>query len=176
MIDGPLVYRWSGEAMEPLPRFHNVANAKFVVGETYALDEVHERSTASHGHYFATLNDLWRNLPEHQAERWPTVDHFRRWLLIKAGYRDERTLVCASKAEALRLAAFVRPMDPYAVVVVRDAVVTVLTAKSQSYRAMGRKDFQESKDAVLGFAAEVIGVELSSSQRSGGVRSPAEVA
>jgi hypothetical protein len=35
--------------------------------------------------------------------------------------------------------------------------VTVLTALSQSRRAMGKKRFQASKDAVLAFVAELIG-------------------
>lgn len=153
----PIVYRWNGEAMEPLARFHNVANAEFVIGETYPLVEQHERSSASHNHFFASLGDAWANLGEDAAERFPTSEHLRKWALIRAGYRDERTFVAASKAEALRLAAFVKPMDDYAVVVVRDAVVTVWTAKSQSMKAMGRKAFQESKDAVLQIVAGMIG-------------------
>src|SRR3546814_9642927 len=59
--------------------------------------------------------------------RFATPDHLRRWALIRAGYRDERSIVCASKAEAQRLAAFIKPMDDYAVVLVSEAVVKVCT-------------------------------------------------
>jgi hypothetical protein len=152
-----LPFRWSGEVMTPLhPRR---ADAAFVIGEVYTLAEVQGRSAASHNHYFAALNDAWLNLPEDKAERFPTADHLRKWALIRAGYRDERSIVCASKAEAQRVAAFLKPMDDYAVVVVSEAVVTVYTAKSQSVKAMGKQDFQASKDAVLTVLAEMIGVE-----------------
>jgi hypothetical protein len=75
------------------------------------------------------------------------------------GRRYERTIVCASKAEAQRVAAFIKPMDEYAVVLAQEATVTVYTAKSQSMRAMGKEAFQASKDAVLGVLADMIGVE-----------------
>ncbi len=74
------------------------------------------------------------------------------------GYRDERTLVASSRAEAQRLAAFVRPMDDYAVVTVECSLVRVLTAKTQNMRAMDKATFQASKDAVLDYIAEMIGV------------------
>lgn len=141
----------------PLARFHNVVAAEYGDGECVRLVRQEARSQASHNHFFAALNDAWLNLPEGEAERFPSAEHLRKWALIKAGYRDERTFVCGSKAEAQRLAAFVKPMDEYAVVVVREAVVTVWTAKSQSMRAMGKADFQRSKDDVLEVVAGMIG-------------------
>jgi hypothetical protein len=50
-------------------------------------------------------------------------------------------------------------MDEYAVVATSEAAVRVYTAKSQNTRAMGRKVFQESKDAVLAVLADMLGVE-----------------
>ena len=44
-------------------------------------------------------------------------------------------------------------------VVVNEATVTVMTAKSQSMRAMGRVEFQRSKEAVLDVVAQMIGVK-----------------
>jgi len=38
--------------------------------------------------------------------------------------------------EAQRIAAFIKPMDTYAMVIVNECVVTVYTAKSQSLKAM----------------------------------------
>ena len=111
----------------------------------------------SHRFYFASVNEAWKNLPEDMAERYPTSDHLRKWALIKAGYRDERSIVASSKAEALRIAAFIRPMDEYAVVVVREAVVRVYTAKSQSTRAMGKAEFGASKEKVLDILSAMIG-------------------
>jgi hypothetical protein len=65
-------------------------------------------------------------------------------------------------------------MDEYAIVTVREAVVTVYTAKSQSMRAMGRETFQKSKDDVLAWAEAFI--EVNRSQEPGGVNSPSRVA
>ena len=48
-------------------------------------------------------------------------------------------------------------LDDFAIVVVTGSVVTRFTAKSQSQRAMGKADFQASKDAVLDLAAQLIG-------------------
>lgn len=158
-MDTPIIYQWNGEAMVPQARFAKACDRAFVVGEHYRLIPHEDRSAASHRHFFAAVNESWTNLPDHLAERFPTSEHLRKWALIKAGYRDERTLVAASKAEAQRLAAFIRPMDDFAVVVVSEATVTVYTAKSQSVRAMGRETFQASKEAVLGVLSEMIGVQ-----------------
>lgn len=151
--------QWDGEVMRPARGFAALADKQFVVGELYTLDEADPtRSMRSHRHYFAAVYDAWLNLPEGEGQRFPTADHLRKYALIKAGYRDERSIVCSSKAEAVRLGAFVKPMDDYAIVAVSEAVVRVYTAKSQSPRAMGRKVFQESKDAVLGELARMIDV------------------
>jgi len=158
MSCAPLAFEWNGDAMVPLRQCARMANKEFVVREVYRLAIHEERSANSHNHYFAALHEAWQNLPEGTAERFPTEDHFRKWCLIKAGYRDERTIVASSKAEAQRIAAFVKPMDEFAVVVVKEATVIVATAKSQSVRAMGKKEFQESKQAVLEIAAEMTGL------------------
>lgn len=144
--------------MVPVGRSMKEANAAFVVGERYRLVEHQERSTASHRHYFSCIADAWANLREDAQANYPTPEHLRKWALVKAGYYDERSIVCSSKAEARRIAAFVRPMDEYAVVVVSEAVVRVFTAKSQSMKAMGKREFYESKDKTLSVIANLIGV------------------
>jgi hypothetical protein len=153
-----MVFRWEGDVFMPLRRFAKACDAEFTIGELYRLEAVAERSAKSHSHYFACVADAWANLPDDQAAQFPTSEHLRKWALIKAGYRDERSIVCASKAEAQRVAAFIKPMDEYAVVVVREAVVLVLTAKSQSTKAMGGKDFQDSKTKVLEILSDLVGV------------------
>ena len=65
----------------------------------------------------------------------------------------------ATAAEAVRVASFIKPMDDYAVVVPKGATVSVFTAKSQSMKAQGRKDFQESKTRVLDLLSDMIGVD-----------------
>lgn len=156
----PLVFRWDGEALQPLhPR---VADRHLTIGEAYCFVEHHDRSAASHRHYFAAIAEAWKNLPELYAGQFPTSEHLRKYALIKAGYRDERSYVAASKADAVRLASFVKPMDDFAVVVATEAVVTSYTAKSQSLKAMGKRDFQASKEAVLGILGDMIGTDAAS--------------
>lgn len=158
-MTAPIPFVWEGDVFRPLPGFAKVCDREFVVGMRYRLAEEQDRSAASHRHYFACINTAWENLPEHLAAEFPTPDHLRRYALIKAGYADRRTLVASSKAEAVRLAAFVKPMDSYAVVTVSDATVTVWTARSQSVKAMGKAEFLASKDAVLSILAEMIGTD-----------------
>ncbi len=162
----PVAFQWDGDNMLCInPR---LADRQYVVGEIYRLVPQEDRSDASHNHYFATINEAWKNLPEDIADRWPTSEHLRKWALIKSGYRDERTTVAASKAEAQRLVAFIRPIDDYAVVIAKDAVVTVYTAKSQSMRAMGKADFQKSKADVLDVLSGLIGVGTDDLRREAG--------
>jgi len=150
------MFQWDGEAMRPMRS--RLADREYVVGEKYRLGVIEDRSANSHSHYFAALHEAWTNLPDDQAERFPTVEHLRKYALIQSGFRDERSIACASKAEALRVAAFIKPMDEYAVVIVREAVVLVYTAKSQSMKAMGKAAFQESKSKVLEIVSIMIGV------------------
>ena len=158
-MTAPLPFRWTGEAFEPLPRARRACAEAFVIGEVYTLAEEKARSSNSHRHYFAMVNEAWATLPEHMAAQFPTAEHLRKFALIKAGFADSRQIVAASKAEALRIAAFIRPLDEYGVVSVEGAVVTHWTAQSQSTRAMGGKRFQESKSAVLDYIASLSGAQ-----------------
>lgn len=171
MTNSPMTFRWDGEAMVPMPRFHNMANARFVVGETYTLVEHQERSDISHRHYFASVKKAWDNLPEIYADQpWAqSPEHLRKFCLIRAGYSDSHTLVCSSKAEAQRVARFMRPIDEYAVVTVQEATVTRFTAQSQSYRAMGKDEFQRSKELVLDQLAHLIGVDRQQLSKEAGM-------
>ncbi len=153
----PLTCDWDGEVFRPIhPRR---ADNYLTVGERYSLVQYEERSSASHNHEFAWLKEAWQSLPEHLAEKFPTSEHLRKWALIRAGYSDSHTIVCSSKAEAVRVAAFIRPMDEFAVVVVQGATVTRYTAKSQSKRAMGAKTFYESKERIMAVVARMLDVE-----------------
>lgn len=157
---------WDGEALRPLVKFAKQADQTFVIGEVYAMAEVQERSSASHRHYFGCVAQAWHNLPEAMSERFPSAEHLRKFALIKTGFHDERSIVCATKAEAQRTAAFVKPMDDFAIVLVVECSVVVYTAKSQSERAMGRAAFQASKSAVLGLLADMIGVDPAALSRA----------
>lgn len=164
----PVLFFWDGDAMVPRDRFRKLCDKNFVVGETYPLIVQEDRSRRSHSHYFAAIQDAWTNLPERIAAEFPTPEHLRKHALIAAGFCDKRSIVCASKAEAVRLAAFVKPMDGYAVVTASEAVVTVYTAQSQSMKAMGKKIFQDSKQAVLDIVSDMVGVKPETLSREAG--------
>jgi hypothetical protein len=157
---------WTGEVFEPRRSFRASCDKSFTIGESYILVPQEQRGAAAHAHYFASIGEAWKNLSDELAARWPSPEHLRKAALIKAGYRDERTLVASSRAEALRLAAFVKPMDEYAFVSVSGSTVVVLTAQSQSYRAMGKERFAASKSAVLDILSELIGVETRELERA----------
>jgi hypothetical protein len=154
----PLFYRWEGDGFKPIPRQAKEADKRYVIGEVYALEQIEERSLKSHRQYFAAIREAWLNLPEGTAASFPTPEHLRKHALIRAGFFDKRSIQAANKTEALRLAAFIRPIDEYAIVTVSNALVEVYTAKSQSHRAMPKAEFQESKTKVLEWIATTVGV------------------
>lgn len=157
----PIRFSWNGEALVPLGGFATrQANEHFVVGEQYKMVEHADRSINSHNHYFATIADAVETMPDELRETYPTAEHLRKKALIRKGWRDEREFVCDSKAAAARLAAFIKPLDTYAIIEHRETVVRVWTAKSQSKKAMpGKGEFQRSKQDVLDFIDDLLGVE-----------------
>jgi hypothetical protein len=168
----PIACRWDGEAFVPLPRLARLADEHYAIGEVFHLVVEKERSPKSHRHYFAMIKEAWENLPKDEL-RFPTPDHLRKWALIRSGYCDERQIVCATKAEAARWMPILAAADTYSVVAVRGPIVTVYTAKSQSVKAMGSKDFQASKDAVLALCADMISVEVAQLDRAAQQRAAA---
>lgn len=155
-----LLCGWDGEHLSPVGKtWASRADKTLVVGERYYVDVQLERSQASHNFYFAAVHDAWSNLRDDAAMQFPTAEHLRKYALVKAGFRDERSIVAATRAEALRIAAFIKPMDDFAIVTVFGAVVVVHAAKSQSARAMGKDEFERSKTAVLDIVAGLIGTD-----------------
>jgi hypothetical protein len=155
----PILYEWTGDFMTPLNRFRAVCDKQFVVSEVYKLDIVEDRSLVTHNHFFAVLSEAWKQLPEEIAPRYPTMDRLRRRALIKCGFADERTFVFDTPADAVKLSGIVQTYDEDAVVLVKGRTVHVFTAKSQSMRAMGKEEFQRSKQAVLDEVSKLIGVD-----------------
>ncbi len=158
----PLPFIWNGEAFEPANRhWARKCDERFVVGQSYTLDELHVRSSATHAHYFAALHDIWQSLPERYAEQFPTEEHMRKYALIRTGFHTMTQHSCKSEAEAQRLAAVIRPYDSYQLVTVKDSVVTVYNALSQDYRSMDKRAFAESKEKVLDWCSALVGSERS---------------
>ena len=133
-------------------------------GETVFITIERGRSANSHKHQFAWVKDAWENLPESVADMpWAeTPDTLRKHALIATGYFQTYTIDCGSQAAARRVLAALRKSEAkaegYAIGQVRGPVVQIWTPRSQSYRAMGGKVFQESKTAIMEWIADKIGV------------------
>ena len=153
--------------LAPAARCRKEAARRFLPGQTYLMEEVQERSEASHAHEFAWLHDAWLNLPEQYAELYPTPEHLRKRALIEGGYFNEEIIDAGSKAAALRVAASLRRREEFSLVIVRDAFVIIRSPKSQSRRAMRKDEFQASKTAIMEVVAGMLGVSAETLARRG---------
>ncbi len=159
-------FRWDGDAMHPVRR--KLADETFVCGQTYWLEVENPRNMLSHREEFAWLKEAWMQLPESVADQFPTPEHLRKRALVHAGFYYETIIDAGTQAAALRVAAYARGENEFAVVVTRGPLVVVRKPKSQSVRAMGGKDFQRSKDAIKEIVANLIGVSPDTLQREAG--------
>ena len=152
MTDQPIIYRWTGNVFEPSTNYQaHLAGQRYMEGQLVPLTEFSQRSEKSHDHFFATLHDQWLSLPEALSKDFPNEEVLRAHALIRTGYCNKRQLVCRSAKDAIRMATFMQPALPLSIIETDGCVVTEWTPESQAYRAMGKKRFQESKDAVLDY-------------------------
>lgn len=155
----PIEALWDGKVFRPTSSYMvRRADKQFAKGEILRLVDHGDRSTATHNHYFASVQNAFDNLPPLMAERFSSPDALRKYALIKAGFCTSDSIGCPSHADALRVAAFVRSADEFALVIVSKSMVTRYVAKSQSFKSMGKKEFADSKEAVLRVLSEMIGV------------------
>ena len=137
----------------------------YEIGEHVIVSIERGRSMASHRHQFAWMNDAWLTLPEeHRSQPWAeTAETMRKHALIATGFHQTYTLDCGGSATAQRvkmaLVSAEAKSHGYAIGQVRGPVVTIWTPKSQSIRAMGSEEFNRSKQAVLDWVADKLGVK-----------------
>jgi predicted nucleotidyltransferase len=154
-----LEYEWTGEGFTPTQRHRKTADGYFVVGQRYALTEVHERSSRSHAHFFASMKEAYDNLPENIASQFKNAEHFRARGLIECGFCDEHSFVCASPADAIKAVSLVTKGQPYAAVSIVDNAAVVRIAHSQSYKAMNKAEFENTHQQVLEWAWHLVGLK-----------------
>jgi len=165
--------------MNPLRRFADLAARQFEIGGEYSLIVKQQRSRKSHNFYFASIADGYANLPEDIKDRWPTSEHMRKWLLIEAGFCNEREFDFEghnADAQARKLGTFIRSVDRYAQISIHSfeinkVKVIVRCAKSQAMSgpaAMSVEEFKASTRAVLELLDELIGVPKGTLMRVGG--------
>lgn len=155
----PILMTWEGDAMRPLPRFAGLADEQFVIGATYRMAEIEERSEVSHNHQFAWLKPAWQSIPDALKADYPSPEHLRKRALIATGWCSVQDYPCGSRAEAARWAVNLkREADEYTVVIPSESVVRVYKARSQARGAMDRADFQASKTAIIEWISGLIEV------------------
>lgn len=172
-MSAPLMLRYEGEGefRSPTSFWAGRADREFVVGEVYQMVEQQDRSDASHNHEFAFVAEAWKNLPERfKIEPWAqSPEHLRKYALIRCRFCHTQTFSCSSEAEARRWAANIRPMDEYSLVTFEGPLVYRFTAMSQKRRGIGAMDkatFQASKQAIMDFLDDLIGVERGAAEEN----------
>ena len=80
----PLLYEGNG-----LFRCLHPKRVKLDVGAVHGWQLAEHRSKASHDHFFAIINEAWKNLPEDMGDDFPSPEHLRKWALIKSGFCSE---------------------------------------------------------------------------------------
>lgn len=156
------------------PRFGNVARAQFNDGEEYVLEVREQRSSKSHGHYFASVKAAWENLTGETLEHLSTPDVLRGWCLVQSGWYDQHIVLAASKEDAMRMAMFARSLaksEGYVEIVVvkvdGEWFVRSREPRSQSRASMNKEDFEKSKRDVLDILSGTISVTRKSLEREG---------
>ena len=156
---------WTGQALEPDSNFaaHQLHD-RLGAGEVINVDLDPERSEKSHKHQFAFVRTAWMNLPE-ELKGAPFAKNektLRKHALIASGFcvTEMLALGCPRRAEraAATMSRLAARMSGYAVTEVQGTVANCHTPLSQSQRAMGGKVFQESKQAVLEWLADLLSV------------------
>ena len=166
MTERPIVLRYEGDGcFTPVgEKMRLLSDEQFVVGCRYTMVEQQDRSWSSHRHYFASIKEGWLNLPDNLVSEYLTPEHLRKKMLIKCGFADEQAVTFETRTDAARFMMYAQRMDEYAVVVISGSVVKIYTAKSQSAKEMGRKQFQESKRKVLEAIEDLLEVKRGSLQ------------
>ena len=151
----PMLYEGNG-----LFRCLHPKRVKLDVGEVHGWQMAEHRSKASHDHFFAIINEAWKNLPEDMGDDFPSPEHLRKWALIKAGFCSETRIACANNNEAMTLATKAKSLDKYSIVAINGKAVTIWTADSQRRDAMSRQAFQEAKERALHIISNLIGTDI----------------
>ncbi|MFG6660053.1 hypothetical protein [Sulfitobacter sp. 915] len=133
-------------------------------GQVVNIDLDPERSDKSHNHQFAFVRTAWMNLPEYHLGTTYAVSTttLRKYALIQTGHCKTSMIAVGNNDRAERVAAFIddlaRDKHEFAVTSVSGSVVSCHTPLSQSKAAMGGEVFQRSKQDILEYLADMIGV------------------
>lgn len=174
-----VTFTWDAtrRVMVPLDRFSNIAASQFNDGEEYNLEIREHRSSKSHAHYFACINEAWKNLRGETAQILFNPNILRGWALVQAGYCDQQIVHAPDKDSAIKMAVFARKLagdEGYAEIKIKkidgEWYVQSRLPRSQSRAAMNKEEFQASKTAVLDILAGTIEVTRKTLETEGRLR------
>lgn len=164
----PILVRFTGDVFEPanVPMLTR-AQKHFETGEVYAIEFADPPSDVTKRHFFAVINDSWKNLSNEPlpgknwslADRYPSPEHLRKWAIVKAGYADESMVPCDTDEMADRVVMMARRLDTYCVISRPEGSNVVRIWTAQSITKMDRRTFQNCKTLVFGILSDLIGVE-----------------
>lgn len=161
-------------------------------GSLHVLAPFESRNMNMHRACFAELNDLYNNLPEtvwyrtdadgkfvlnefgEKEVRFPSVEHFRYWLLIEEGVCNEWYLDAKNERAARAAAGRLRVRLVHARIKVdydhknETWMVVVREAKSQEVGSMPAAEFKDSMEKILARARSYVGVTATISRRNAG--------
>lgn len=156
MTDFTLKYNGLGILSAATDEQRVVIDDSLTNNKVYVLSMKEDRSDEHHRWWFAVIRKAWATLPDRYGDRWPTAEHLRKWLLIRAGHCE--TLDVATD-NVMEVAAGFRWQDPYAVLIVKDSTVQISRAKSQKYKRQDQEEFQEVTTRCIDLLAQVLGCE-----------------
>lgn len=155
------VERLDDEVLIPHGEFaRKLFNEAFEPNKIYEIKPHAGRSKKSHDHFFAFLNEVFATLPEDLKADFPDEIHFRKKMLIRLGFAKSFDFVAENDFEASRAMIAIRSIiDEYAVIIRDGSVMRVFVAESMQMKLMGRKRFQDAKQAIIVECARMLGVD-----------------
>jgi hypothetical protein len=170
--DGPLRFQWDERNGVWYPLDVRACRQRYMDKQFVTFTEFEPRSRDSHSHYFASVNDMWNNLPDDLRQDFKTAEQLRKHALIMTNWHHSRVIVCSSKSVAREMAVAMRgALGEYRVISVHGKTVVELIARSQKMTgagAMGKRDFQKSKDDVMAWIANLLDVDVEVAKREAG--------
>jgi hypothetical protein len=158
-------------AFEPHKRFLSMLREHYEIGADVALEEIVQRSGASHRHFFATIKEAWNNLAEEHTEDFPTAEHLRARAMIESGYCTITDEIFDSHEDAQKAGRWIRKRSPYAVIKINGNVMRVFDAESLAMHgpnAMRKERFEQCKRDVLDWIAPLARTTRSDVEKNAG--------
>lgn len=120
------------------------------------------RSGPDHRRLFSIIAAAYDNWPSTHPFQPSDLEHFRAWLLIKAGYCETRTVditgdVVAGVQNAARIA---KALAAHGLLKVRDDQIDVVVPKSMRFDKMSQREFGPVRQAIEDILCSELGVTV----------------